>query len=118
VSAIKVWQSSDDTVLALLCKMLMDRRLPKVKLSNQAFSQELIDTHTKAVATGFGLSEELSSYFVYTGILENTTYSSNADQIKILYKNGSLSDISTATENYGVSAQSSPTVKYFLCYPK
>lgn len=118
VSAIKVWQGSSDQILARQCTMLMHRKLPKVEILKTPVSEDKLTEIRAAVSKKLDIAIQDSKYFVYAGNMANMTYSSEHEQIQILYKNGVLSDLATATETYGVSGQDSPTIKYFVCYPK
>lgn len=118
ISAIKVWQSSEDQVLSTLCQMLVNRQLPKIKISNEVISNESYIKEMEKVAKRFKCSIEDAKSFVYKGDLANSTYSSDSEQINILYKNGKVIDIAQASETYSFSEQSKPTIKYFISYPK
>ncbi len=118
ISAIKQWMSSDDKVLSTLCAMLINRRLPKIIISNQPIAEKDIDQKLSEVQERHGLSIEEARYFVYRGDLANLTYSTESEQIEIKYKNGEIKDISRAAETYSFSGEGLPTVKYFISYPK
>jgi len=51
-------------------------------------------------------------------LLQNSAYSQKADKIRLLMKNGTLTDIAEAADNLNITALSQPVKKYFLCYPK
>ncbi len=118
VSAIKVWQNSGDVVLATLCDMLINRNLPKIKISNEAFSAEEESKHITSISKKLGISAEDAKSFVYRGDLANSTYSSESEQINILYKDGTINDIAKAAETYTFLEDEKPTIKYFISYPK
>ncbi|MFY0643258.1 MAG: HD domain-containing protein [Bacteroidia bacterium] len=117
-NAIKTWQASDDDVLSRLCSMLVNRTLPKIKIMNTPASEEEIHAEVERVKHKWGLSERDSKYFVFAGDLANNTYSSESEQIRILYKDGRICDISEASETYSFTGEEKPTVKYFISYPK
>ena len=117
-NSIKTWQSSKDKVLSKLCKMLVNRNLPKIQIMNSAATEDQIQQELLKVREKWGLTNEESSYFVFVGDLANSTYSSESEQIRILYKDGRVCDISEASETYSFTAEQKPTVKYFISYPK
>ena len=49
MTSIKVWTSHSDIVLSGLCKQLVDRKLFKVELQNQAFKEDKIKQHKERV---------------------------------------------------------------------
>lgn len=118
LSAIKVWKQSDDPILSELCLMITSRNLPKISISNKEFSDDEIERVITTVSKKLNISKEDTQYFVYYGELVNRTYSSSSEQINILYKDGSVGDISNASETYTYLEKTAPTVKYFISYPK
>jgi HD superfamily phosphohydrolase len=117
MSAIKQWQSSDDKILSLLCKMLTERRLPKIVLSPVPFDGTTFENVMNETAAG-GMERELLPYFVKTGEVENRGYNRDEEDIKILSKEGGISDIYNISDMLSARAFSQITKKYFLCTPK
>jgi uncharacterized protein len=64
-----------------------------------------------------GLSREDMKYFVYQETMTNNAYDPRKDEIKILFKDGSLKDITDASDNLNISALSKPVKKYYLFAP-
>ncbi len=118
LSAIKEWTNSEDKVLSLLSKAIINRKLFKVKLSNEEFdNQTVIDTKNK-IKEKYKLSAEEIDYFFITDSVSNQAYNSVKDQIQILYKNETVKDIAEASDHLNLQALSTPVIKYFMCYPK
>ena len=118
IGAIKVWQRSEDRPLSLMCKMLTDRNLPKIKVSEEHISDKAIDKQKAIASKRLNISVEEADYFIHTGTLSNKTYSSEGDALKIGLKDGSLKDLSETSEIYNVSWDNKPQVKYFITYLK
>jgi HD superfamily phosphohydrolase len=117
-SSIKVWQSCDDKVLALLCKKIASRHLFKTKIAKHPFSEEEIDTIRKQIAAKYDLSYAESEYFVASEKLTNSAYDDNKQQIHILTKSGESIDIAQASDNLNIAALAKPVEKYYLCHSK
>ena len=66
----------------------------------------------------YGIEKKDLGFLVYNGCISNNAYSSEDEQIKILYNNGMLKDITEASDMLDVSVLSKIVKKYFLCYPK
>ena len=66
----------------------------KIKLQAEPFSEDLIKEKRKEVCDKLGISEESSGYFVFTGQASNTTYDPKDELINILFKDGTVKDIS------------------------
>jgi hypothetical protein len=64
-----------------------------------------------------GLSDDEISYFVYQKEMENNAYDSAKDEIKILFKDGSLKDITDASDNLNIRALSNVVKKHYLFSP-
>ena len=118
LSAIKKWQKSDDTVLATLCEMLLNRRLLKIKLKNKPVPQKKIDEKLKWVKNHYSFDDDQASYFVFSGMVKNQAYDSKYQKINILGKNGKVTDLTKASDHINPSSFSLTTTKYYLCFPK
>lgn len=117
-TSVKVWCSHTDTILSTLCKQLVYRELPKIEIAPKQFDASRIETLKKEVAKMYGISEQEARYFVYSESVMNKAYSPDDFNIKVLYKNGTTADITTASDQYNISALANTVTKYFLCYPK
>ena len=113
---IKHWCNHFDPVLSRLSKGLTDRKLLKIKFQFDPFSKDEIKEISLAVAQRLNLSQEEAEYFVFTGEAVNTTYNPNDERIKILFKDGSVSDISSVDNALIHQHLSSPVKKYYLCH--
>ncbi len=114
ISAIKVWKNAEDNCLSLMCKMLIDRNLTKVEILQSEPSKELINSRLNEVAKKLSLSTKEATYFVTTGKLSNSAYSTEGDPLKIGYKNGVLKDLTDVSEIYNITSESKPQIKYFI----
>ncbi len=56
-------------------------------------------------------------YFIYQESMVNNAYDPRKDEIKILFKNGALKDITEASDNLNISALTKPVKKYYLFAP-
>lgn len=118
MSAIKDWCGHDDKILAYLCASIVNRRLPKIEMKNEAFHEsEILDIKVK-VKEALNLNDREVEFLVYHGSVSNKAYNAEAEQIDILYKNGEQKDIVKASDSASIQALSMTVRKYFLCYPK
>ena len=118
VMAIKSWCEHDDFVLSYLCKSIIHRKLPKVEMQSQAFSEKYFKNIKQKVANEFPVSEEELAYLVFKGKVHNQAYNMEKERINILYKNGEIRDIADASDNLSIQAFSKMVTKHFICYPK
>ncbi len=116
LGAIKVWQTSSDKVLSLLATRLVNRKLFKIEIGKEPFSNDRIQAEKELAMERFGLTEEESVYFVYSEVLTNNAYNQTKENINLLMKDGTVLDLSAASDNLNISALAQPVAKYCLCY--
>jgi len=116
MATIKNWCYNTDKILATLCRSLVDRKLLKVKLQAVPFSEELINQKKKEVIDKLNISERETSYFVFTGEASNTTYDPGDERINILFKDGTVKDISQVDNALIQHNLSNAVKKYYICY--
>ena len=116
ISAIKVWQNSNDKILKLLSTNLIQRKLYKTIISKDPFSDEKIKSETQKIRRELGISEIDLKYFFTTDKLINSAYNKQFKQIKIVNRKGEVIDLTKASDNFNISALSSPVEKYYLCF--
>ena len=117
-TSVKVWASHDDFILSILCKNLLSRNLYQVDITNDKpdglSEKELV---TKALSL-YPIKMDDVSYFVFTDTLKNNAYKVGAENINILMKDGTVKDITQASDNSSLQALSKTVEKHLLCYPK
>jgi HD superfamily phosphohydrolase len=116
LSALKRWMKSNDPVLSNLSDMLINRRLLKAKLQAEAFDVNLVEKYLGDAARILNISIEEAAYFVFTGEHTNTTYNSGDEQINILFKDGSVRDISQVDNALIHRSLSTAVKKFYICY--
>jgi HD superfamily phosphohydrolase len=112
--SVKAWTTHKDFVLSKLCTDFLNRKLFKVELSPKHFDKNELLKLKKQVAAKHNLSLTDSSYFVLTETIENNAYNPENDKINLVFKNGSIIDITQASDNFNISAISKPVKKYVL----
>lgn len=118
MSAIKQWRYADDRTLSILCRMLVERRLPAILLSKDPFDGITFEDKIRELIDRGGLSEREARYFVKTGEVQNRGYDREEENIQILLKIGTTGDIYEISDMLSAKAFSQITKKYFLCTPK
>lgn len=98
--AIKGWQHSPDSILATLCRNMVGRRLPAIRLSNDPFPTPP------------------PSWFEGTGELHNRSYDFADQEINVLYKDGRCIPISEASDQLDRHFLEKQVTKYYHYFPK
>ncbi|MFB0925582.1 MAG: HD domain-containing protein [Vicingaceae bacterium] len=118
MASIKIWKTHSDKTLSMLCKMLVNRDLFKIKIQRKKFDKiELIEISEK-IKSKLKLSNDEIPYFVFQNSIINNAYNPKMDNINILLKNGETLDIKEAADTFSISALATPVKKWFLCFPK
>ena len=117
MTCIKVWMKSKDIVLSRLASMLIERKLLKVKIANTSFDFEQVNKIRETHQKKLGLNEDEIKYFVFQEQMINNAYDPRKDTIKIKYKDGTVKDITDASDNLNVSALAKPVTKHYLFAP-
>ncbi len=115
--AIKSWCSHSDKILSLLCRGVINRELLKVKYSSAPVDVEIVQRKKEITANYLGLTVEETEWFVFTGEASSTTYNFDEKQIKILFKNGDVKDISEVDDALINESLRGNIKKYYICYP-
>jgi len=116
MATIKNWCQHPDKILSLLCRSLVERKLLKIKVQAEPFDKNLIKEKKKEVSQKLGISEEEADYFVFTGDASNTTYDPRDEKINILFKDGSVKDISKVDNALIHQDLSSTIKKHYFCH--
>lgn len=118
IASAKVWAEGKDKILAMLCKRLVDRDLFKVELQNNPFDEKILQSKREFVVKEYMINKKFADYFVFSEIVSNYAYNPEGQSVQILYKDGSLHDISEASDIFNAEIFSKKIKKYCLCYPK
>ena len=116
MATIKNWCRHPDKILATLSRSLTDRRLYKVKLQAEPIDEDIVREKTKDAMDKLGITANEAAYFVFTGTTSNTTYNPSDERINILFKDGTIKDISMVDNALIQHNLSSTVKKYYICY--
>src|SRR6266403_2230441 len=107
-----------DFVLSKLCKDLVQRDLYKVDITNEPPDKAFIAQLTKNAIEKYGIGEHEASYFVFEDTIRNKAYKPGDGNIRIVMKDGTIKDITAASDNSNLAALAKTVEKYILCYKK
>ncbi len=114
--SIKSWIHHPDTILSVLCKSIINRDLLKVKYSPQPIPKKVVEEKISLAAKYLNINRNEASYFVFTGESEIKTYNHKIEHINILFKDGTVKDISEV-DNALINQSLSGTVKkFYICF--
>lgn len=115
MATIKNWCEHEDKILSTLCTALIERKIMRIKLQAQPFDKEALIGERKKIALAMNITEDEAAYFVFWGEAQSTTYDPGAENIHILYKDGSLKDISQVDNALMAPQVNMRVKKYYIC---
>ena len=116
MATIKKWNKHPDPVLSLLSRFLVERKLLKARLQSGPFDENLLEEKRRMAVRNLGISEKDSAYFAFTGEATNTTYDPRDERIQILFRDGSVKDISQVDNALIHRHLSAAIKKHYICY--
>jgi HD superfamily phosphohydrolase len=115
MSAVKRWIFHSDRVLSTLSRGLINRQLLKVRFQATPYDENYVEDLRSGVSRALSIGAAEARYFVFTGEATNTTYNPADEKINILFKDGSVRDISQVDNALIQQTLSSPVKKFYLC---
>ena len=95
--ALKVWAGHPDRVLAALAGAFVNRRLFKVEVYDETVPTGRIEELRMQVAQRLGVGAAEAAHFVTTRTVKKEMYSTTAEGICLLGKDGTTQDVSAAS---------------------
>lgn len=117
-TAVKIWSKGPDYILRELCFRLVNRRLFKIVLRKDPFSESEIREISDRIRDRFSVDERDMHYFLETGSIVNNAYNSSSDKINIILKDGTVKDIAEAADTLNIKELSTTVEKHYLLFPK
>ena len=114
--SIKSWMHHPDKVLSVLCKSIINRHLLKIKYSAHEIPKEISSEKKKIAKEYLNLNNEELKYFVFRGETEIRTYNHKIEHINILFKDGSVKDISEVDNALINQSLFGSVKKFYICF--
>ncbi|MCE5175026.1 MAG: HD domain-containing protein [Bacteroidales bacterium] len=115
-SAIKMWQYHEDLVLSTLSQGLLQRKLFKIEMSNDAPDPQHITRDLETIASTYGITTDHAKYFISQSCVSTNMYSEKDDSIDILYNNGNIRPITKASDMLNLELLSREVQKQIYCH--
>jgi uncharacterized protein len=114
---LKSWQYHPDKILSYLSESILNRKLFKIKIgTNLDFAelkQEVFNDFTNA-----GIDSSDFEFLYSQSEISNSGYIPKSSNIKILMKNGTIQEVSEASDLPTIKALGNIVKKNYLCYAK
>lgn len=115
-SAIKEWQFHEDFVLSRLCSGLIERKLFKVEMGSDVDYADRFVKDLRKISDVYKISEEDAEYFLSLSNVSTNMYSEEDDSIDILYNDGCIKPITTASDMLNLELLSKEVKKQAYCH--
>ena len=90
----------------------------KIRYFGEPVPQEMVDEKIAQACNTLNLSEEEASWLVFSGEVSSSTYNTKEEHINILFKDGSIKDISEVDNALINQHLMGKVKKYYICYLK
>ena len=115
-AAIKTWTNTNDKVLSMLSKALVNRKLYKIKLSNEPLTELYKKLEHQFLEKG--VKKDDLPFYLTEGSISNAAYMAHNQKIRLLKKDGKVVDIEKTADLPNIKAMSKIVTKYYLCWSK
>ena len=116
VACIKRWSKHDDKILSLLSQALQNRQLFKLRLQTDPIPTEELEEKRRLALQKTGADTADSAYLAFTGEAVNSLYNPYDERINILFKDGTVRNISSVDNALIHQNLSRPVKKFYICY--
>lgn len=118
LAAIKGWCSHEDRILSTLCNGIINRNLLKVHYSGTPVDEKIVAEKLAETSFKLSLSKDDAAWLVFTGEVASNTYDPGNEHIHILFKDGTVKDISEVDNALINQNLMGKVKKYYICYPR
>ncbi len=119
MSSLKIWMSHSDMILRTLSSALINRNLFSIEISDKPFKIDKLSRIEELTSKELNINNsDKLKYFIFNDTISNNAYSMMDDKINILYPDGTIKDISTASDMLNLSVLGKTVTKNYICYPK
>ena len=84
-------------------------------MQSEPFTEKIIQQKLQEAKDQLNIDDNLASYFVFTGEAANTMYTTEDERINILFKDGTVKDISNIDDPLIHQTISAPVKKFYIC---
>jgi len=116
IQAMKLWQKSDDFVLAYWCKCVIQRSFPKTIISSHPFDEKFIEEKIKSTNDFFGIDN--GGELVHQITRSLLPYDTEKQPIYLLQKNGKVLKLDESEDQLLSGLIVHKTKRYILAFPR
>jgi HD superfamily phosphohydrolase len=118
LAAIKGWRHHDDKILSVLCNGIINRQLLKVQYFANPVDEKMLQEKMAEACIKFNINTGEAGWLVFTGEVSSSTYNLEEEHIHILFKDGTVKDISEVDNALINQNLMGKVKKYYICYAR
>jgi hypothetical protein len=116
MAAIKGWCNHEDKILSFLCKGIINRQLLKVQYFGSPVNEIFLQEKIAEASSKLNIAESEAGWLVFADEVESSTYNLEEEHIHILFKDGTVKDISEVDNALINQNLMGKVKKYYICY--
>jgi HD superfamily phosphohydrolase len=116
-ACLKYWIKNEDFVLSNLSQKILDRDILKIRIQKTKYNKKIISEYRSNMMKKENINLNESKYFIFSDKVSNSLYSIHESNIKILFKDGNIKDLSYSSDQFNLKVLAKTINKYFLCSP-
>jgi HD superfamily phosphohydrolase len=116
-ACLKYWIKNEDFVLSNLSQKILNRNILKIRIQKTKFNKKTISEYRSNMMKKENINLNESKYFIFSDKVSNSLYSIHESNIKILFKDGNIKDLSYSSDQFNLKVLAKTINKYFLCSP-
>ena len=116
LAAIKGWCHHEDNILSFLCKGIINRQLLKVQYFGSPVDEILLQEKMAEACSKLNIDKTEAGWLVFADEVASSTYNLEDEHIHILFKDGTVKDISEVDNALINQNLMGKVKKYYICY--
>ena len=100
-----------------LSQKILNRDILKIRIQKTKFNKKTISEYRSNMMKKENINLNESKYFIFSDKVSNSLYSIHESNIKILFKDGNIKDLSYSSDQFNLKVLAKTINKYFLCSP-
>lgn len=122
-TSLKMWRHDKDPILAHVSQGLVDRKLFRIELQREPFSEQRVEDEVRKVAQALGLEFDEARSMVIGGKVSSNTYNIGVDRINVMSVDRTsrqiiVRDISEASDLMRLESLGTSDRRHYLCFPR
>jgi uncharacterized protein len=116
MAAVKGWMQHPDEILSTLCTRIVNRNLYKITIVQESTMEAIYKEKYDKIKQEFKVDNDTMQFYIFKGFVKNSLYKTEEEKINILFKDGTVKDISQVDNALVHKNLKTAEEKYYICY--